>query len=77
MCCPACHIDLGPPLNEYVNEGDLSFCPGCSAMMIIGDNLKMRLPTEEEAAAARTDPKVRYIEFVIKMQIGARNRRNN
>jgi hypothetical protein len=77
MCCPACNIDLGAPLNDLVAEGDLSFCPGCGAMMIIGRKLEMRLPTEEEAAAARTDPQVRYIEFVIKMQVGARNRKNN
>jgi hypothetical protein len=77
MCCPACYIDLGTPLNEFVKEGDLSFCPGCGAMMVIGGNLEMRMPTQEEADAVRADPQVRYIEFVIKMQVGARNRQNN
>jgi hypothetical protein len=77
MCCPACNIDLGRPLNDWVAEGDLSFCPGCGAMMIIGSSLEMRKPTQEEEDAARGDPQVRYIEFVIKMQVGARNRQNN
>jgi hypothetical protein len=77
MCCPACNIDLGPPLNDFVAEGDLSFCPGCGAMMILDGSLEMRLPTQEEEDRARLDPEVRYIEIVMKMSARARNRENN
>jgi hypothetical protein len=77
MCCPACNIDLGPPLNDLVGEGDLSFCPGCGAMMILDGSLEMRLPTQEEEDRARLDPEVRYIEIVMKMSARARNRENN
>jgi hypothetical protein len=77
MFCPACNIDLGPPLNDLVTEGDLSFCPNCGAMMIVDSDFEMRLPTEEEEERARRDPEVRLIEFVIKTSARVRHRQNN
>jgi hypothetical protein len=66
MICPACKANLGLPLNRQINVGDLSFCPICAEMLLLGADMEMRLPSPEEANAVREDPQVRWIESVMR-----------
>lgn len=47
------------------NPGDASLCIKCGKVSVFGEDLRLRLPTEQEAAILFSDPRVMEASIVL------------
>lgn len=60
--CPACGVRLDASLNTTdvgrPNVGDVSVCAYCATLLVFGDGLTLRYPTDDELTELARDPGV-------------------
>ena len=62
--CPNCGEELGAMTgigNDRPSPGSVAICVLCSAINIVGDDMKIRAATEDELAAMAGNPKLKLM----------------
>jgi hypothetical protein len=73
--CPHCGKDLDAAthavgLDHAPEQGDVSLCFGCAAVLVYADRFTLRLPTKEEEEEIMRDETVRMVHVTILEHLG-------
>lgn len=78
--CPACREVLDgvtdPTSNKTPKVGDYSICAYCATVLVFGDGLVLRFPTDEERERLERDPQGRMLQAVMRHMVRDRARDN-
>lgn len=67
--CPHCHIEMTGAMNVSADDapspGDATICLYCGGWSIFDDELRMRLPSEQEFAEIKADEDAHRAEVAV------------
>jgi hypothetical protein len=65
--CPHCNtiLDGATGTGKCINPGAAAICYECAKLSIVGADLKLRLPTEEESNRMKLDPRIMSLQISV------------
>lgn len=79
--CPTCEHVLeaatGITTDDAPKPGDVTLCIYCAAILVFTDDLRVRLPKEEESNEFANDPRLMHTQQTVKMEARRRNMREH